>query len=65
MSAPTIPRVPPSAVGTDRLPFDVAVKETVEAMAGRRGTRLEPLPTDASLADVIAKVNALIDQLQQ
>jgi len=59
-----IPTVPRSAIGTDRAPFDLAVKENLEILLGRRGTVLEPLPLTASTDDIIRKVNAIIALLQ-
>lgn len=59
-----IPTIPPSAVGTDRQPFDTALKENLEVLFGQRGKRLEKLDASASLAEVIAKVNEIIDRLQ-
>lgn len=43
-----------------------ATKQNLDAITGqaRNVEKLEMLPTDASLADVIAKVNAIIDRLQ-
>jgi hypothetical protein len=61
---PSIPNIPPSAVNSDRRQFDSAVKETLEVLTGKRGVRIEALQSTASLADVIAKVNEIIDRLQ-
>lgn len=41
-----------------------AVKENVEIITGRRGGKIAPLPTSATLPDVITKLNELIDRLQ-
>lgn len=57
-----IPAAPAS--GQDRGPFDRAVKENLELIIGQRGGRIEPLASTATLADVVAKVNELIAQLQ-
>lgn len=59
---PAIPQVPRGA--QPRTGFDQSVKETLEVITGQRGERLDSLPSSASLADVIAKVNALLDRLQ-
>jgi hypothetical protein len=40
------------------------VKETLEIITGRRDGKVQPLPADASLADVVNKVNELIARLQ-
>lgn len=62
MKKPAIPQVPRD--GQPRTPFDQAVKETLEIITGRRGGAVQPLPADASLADVIAKVNELVARIQ-
>ncbi|OGT06098.1 MAG: hypothetical protein A2143_09220 [Gallionellales bacterium RBG_16_57_15] len=41
-----------------------ALKEVVEIICGRRGTKIAPLAATATLADVIVKVNAIIELLQ-
>ena len=38
-----IPPVPKSSAGTDRQPFDVALKENVETLMGLRGEKIAPL----------------------
>jgi hypothetical protein len=62
MKKPSIPQVPRGE--QPRTGFDQAVKETLEVITGRRSGAAKPLPADASLADVIQKVNELIDRLQ-
>lgn len=62
MKKPAIPQVPRD--GQPRAQFDQAVKETLEIVTGRRGGSVQPLPADASLADVIAKLNEIIARLQ-
>lgn len=62
MKKPTIPQVPRAE--QPRAGFDHSIKETLEIITGRRGGPIQPLPADASLADVINKVNELIDRLQ-
>ncbi len=59
-----IPSVPKSAVGTDRAPFDMAVKEDLEILMGRRGTPISPLQLTASLEDAARKINEIIGRLQ-
>ncbi len=58
-SIPSAPRTPGREV------FDAAVKESLEVLMGRRGGKIKLLPEDASLNDVIAKVNELILLLQE
>lgn len=55
---PTCPKTP----GRER--FDGALKECLETIMGRRDSTIKPLPADATQADIIAKLNALIDLLQ-
>jgi len=47
-----------------QIPFNVAVKENLEQIMGQRGGKVKPLPTTATLDDVIAKVNELVERLQ-
>lgn len=64
MKRPAIPRVPPS--DREREAFDSAVKESLELVTGRggRGTAIKLLPSDATLSDVVAKINELINTMQ-
>lgn len=66
MAGRTIPTVPRSALGTDRQPFDTALKENLDLLLGRQagGSAIQPLPAGATLADVVAKLNELIARLQ-
>lgn len=59
---PSIPAVPKA--GEPRANFDSSIKETIETIAGRRGQKIQPLPADATLAQVVEKVNELIGLLQ-
>lgn len=59
-----VPPLPRSSVGTDRRPFDEAVKENLEVIAGQRGTKLVALKPAATLDDVVAKLNEVIVLLQ-
>lgn len=40
-----------------------AIKENLEIITGQRNNRIQPLRTDASLPEVIARLNQLIDRL--
>lgn len=60
----SVPPVPRSAIGTDRAPFDQAVKENLDVLLGRIGDRIEPLHADATLYEVVAKLNELILRLR-
>ncbi len=62
MKKPAIPQVPKN--GQPRLGFDQSIKETLEIVMGRRGGSVQPLASDATLSDVIAKVNELIARIQ-
>lgn len=62
MRKPSIPQAPRE--GQPRGAFDQSIKETLEVITGQRGAKVAKLPADASLADVVAKVNELIDRLQ-
>lgn len=59
MTKRAIPQLP-----ADASPALKAIKENLEVMMGQRGGKIETLPTTATLADVIAKVNQLIEKLQ-
>lgn len=41
-----------------------AVRDNLEVVTGRRG-RIRPLPPDATLDDVIAKINEILERLQE
>ncbi|MFA6039905.1 MAG: hypothetical protein WC733_00195 [Methylophilus sp.] len=45
-------------------PFSRAVRERLELISGERGTKLKSLESDASLSDVITKINEIIALLQ-
>lgn len=59
---PSIPSAPKGA--EPRAAFDSAVKETLETITGRRNSKITPLAPDATLAQVIDKVNAIVALLQ-
>lgn len=62
MKKPGIPDVPKPGESRER--FDGAVKQTLETLTGARGTRIKKLASDAALADVISKINEILDVLQ-
>lgn len=62
MKKPGIPPVP--LPGEPRDGFDRAVKQTIETLTGARGGRIRPLAPGATLEDVVAKVNEILDRLQ-
>lgn len=42
-----------------------AMKENIEVITGKRaGTKIKPLSSDATLSDVIAKINEILEVLQ-
>jgi len=62
MSKYAIPAVPTSSAAQGRTLFDMAVKENIEILTGRRGSKLVVLESNATLAEVIDKINAIITQ---
>jgi hypothetical protein len=64
MPKPVIPAVPSSAGAQGRALFDASVKETLEVITGARVGKITALPSGATLADVIAKVNEIVARLQ-
>lgn len=50
--------------GQPRERFDEAVKEAIETITGERAGKIAPLPATATLADAIAKINELLDRVQ-
>lgn len=62
MRKPSIPSVQPvkdTVVATVLIPM----KETLEIITGVRGGEINKLPEGSSLADVVTKVNEIIDRL--
>lgn len=45
--------------------FNVAVKETLEGLAGQRGGRMDLLNDSASTAEIVAKINEICTLLQR
>ena len=62
MAEPKKPAIP----SPDTPGFDEAVKENLEIITGRRPkvAKIEKLATTATTADIISKVNALLDRMQ-
>lgn len=58
------PGIPSPPYDPSRARFDSALKETLEQITGVRGTRITQLNANASLSDVITKINELITVLQ-
>ncbi|HEV6964834.1 hypothetical protein [Roseateles sp.] len=59
-----MPNLPRSSVGSDRRPFDEAIKERLDLLAGQRGVKVKELPPTAGTSEIIDKVNELIRLLQ-
>ena len=57
MKKPSIPSAP-----TDQ--FSKAVRENIEIIKGERGVKVKQLQSNASLSDVIVKINQIITLLQ-
>jgi hypothetical protein len=64
MSKPAIPAVRTGQVELDRALS--AVKQSLDAITGqaRNAKRMEPLPDSATLSQVVARVNQLVERLQ-
>lgn len=62
MSKPAIPRAP--LPGQPRGRFDEVVKEVLDGITGQTTGRIAKLPETATNAEIIAKLNELIDRLQ-
>lgn len=61
MKKPQIPAVPP--VEPNLAAVLRTMKQNIEIMNGSREGRIAALPTSATNADIIAKVNEIIDRL--
>jgi hypothetical protein len=48
----------------NQLEINRAVKENIEQITGQRGGRIKPLSESASNAEIIAKINEIVDRLQ-
>jgi hypothetical protein len=58
------PGIPSNPKTPGREGFDGAIKESLETIMGRRDSKVELLPTDATQEQIIAKLNQLIQVLQ-
>ena len=61
MKKPTIPAIP---FGTPQAEHLSAIKQNIEMLTGKVGGTIENLGTAATLADVIIKLNEVINKLQ-
>lgn len=61
---PSIPVVATGKGDVDRA--FAAIKKTLDEVTGstRNSEKLDPLPADATLSDVIARLNVIVDRLQ-
>lgn len=61
MKKPSIPALAPGPTNT----YNVlaALKENVEQLTGMRGGQIQALPATATLPEVVAKVNEIIDRM--
>lgn len=62
MKKRAIPQVPKP--DQTRQAFDIALKENIEVITGRRDNRIDSLPANANTAAIISKINELIELLQ-
>lgn len=62
MKKPAIPQVP--RPDQPRTGFDQAVKENLEILTGRRQGQVKPLASTATTAEIIAKVNEIVERMQ-
>ena len=54
----------PKSVDAARTRFDEAVRENLQIITGQRGDRLAELPSTATQAEIIDKLNEIIRCLQ-
>ena len=54
--------MPRPQIGAD--PALAACVENLQVLMGQRGGRIDLLPQDASLSDVVKKINEIIERLQ-
>lgn len=58
------PGIPAPLRAADLYPTVEALRQNVEIVTGRRGTKISPLESTATLADVIDKVNEILAAMQ-
>jgi hypothetical protein len=63
MTKRTIPTVP-RAADAETQRFLAPLKENLEIISGQRGGLVEKLPSTATTAQIIEKINAILDRLQ-
>lgn len=56
-----IPPIPDHPISRD---FNKTVKEEIEIIRGERGQRIKHLSADASDADIVAKINEILELIQ-
>jgi hypothetical protein len=61
MKKPAIPAVP---FGTQQYEYLTAVKQNIDMLSGKVGGKISTLGGQATLGDVINKLNEVIDKLQ-
>ena len=49
---------------TDQIAFNTAVKENLEQIMGQRGDAVQELSSSATTAEIIAKINEIVERLQ-
>lgn len=57
-------RAIPTPALSNQTRFNEVVKENLEVLSGLRGGKIKELPSTASAADVIAKVNEILKRMQ-
>ena len=63
MTKRTIPAVPRSA-DAEAQRFLAPIKENLEIITGQRGGQVQKLPSTATTAQIIEKLNEIIERLQ-
>lgn len=54
----------PAIAGSDPTRKIEAIKQNIEIITGRAGVKITPLAANATLADTVTKLNAVIELLQ-
>lgn len=63
MRKPGIPQVP-TVAGPAVAAYLRALQGNVDVVTGRQGGRITPLKPDATAAEIVAKVNEMLERLQ-